>query len=594
MSHWSEPQQPIVSPVDAIAAIDRELKSISDEKKRRTLNKIESFFPAEGEFRRELYGKHLEFFRAGKYYRSRMFSAGNRCGKALSNAMPVLTPNGWKAIEKLQVGDEVIGGDGNPCYVTGVYPQGVMPVVELSFDDGASVVATLDHLWRCRQNKDRYKDKWTIRSTQEIIDKGGISGDRQKVAEIPVCCCYMRKGLIPVDPYIVGLLAGDGCYTGCTNQPALSTADAEIAESVARFYPIKKRDDGKYDYMIAGLVTDLKFLGMWGFKSHEKHIPTDYLWNSKHVRLALLQGLMDTDGTADKAGRAIFYSTSPQLIEAVVFLVRSLGGKAKVAPKQTYYFQKGVRTAGRPSWSVQISISVCPFRLKRKAERWSPLKVRTLERRLQSAEPKEPCECTCISVDSADSTFVTKDFIVTHNTVAGAYETALHLCGAYPDWWEGRRFDRAISAWACGVSNETTKNVVQAELLGRLEKDDGASEGMLGMGTGMIPSHLIAGVEFHAQIRGAIKTAWIKHVSGKRSVLGFKSYEQSSTAFEGASIDLVWMDESADLDIYTECLMRTMTVDGCVMITATPLNGLTDLVMQFMPDGVVPESQVAV
>lgn len=185
--------------------------------------------------------------------------------------------------------------------------------------------------------------------------------------------------------------------------------------------------------------------------------------------------------------------------------------------------------------------------------------------------------------------------IISHNcgkTVTGAIETVFHLSGAYPLWWEGRRFEGPISAWACGTSNETTKNVVQAELLGKLEKDTNVSDDLIGMGTGMIPASLIAGVEFHAQIRGAVKTAWIRHVSGKRSVLGFKSYEQSSVAFEGTAIDWIWMDESAPLDVYTECLMRTMTGQGGeVIITATPLNGLTDLVMQFMPDGVVPEWQ---
>lgn len=178
-------------------------------------------------------------------------------------------------------------------------------------------------------------------------------------------------------------------------------------------------------------------------------------------------------------------------------------------------------------------------------------------------------------------------------TICGAYESTCHLTGIYPDFWEGRRFEKEISAWACGTSNETTKNVVQAELLGRLEKDDSLAMEHIGLGTGMIPGHLIAGVEFHAQIRGAIKTAWIKHVSGKRSVLSFKSYEQGSTAYEGTAMDWIWMDESPDLAIYTECLMRTMTGDGELIITATPLNGLTDLVMQFMPDGVIPETQIS-
>lgn len=179
-------------------------------------------------------------------------------------------------------------------------------------------------------------------------------------------------------------------------------------------------------------------------------------------------------------------------------------------------------------------------------------------------------------------------------TVAGAYEMTCHLTGIYPPWWEGRRFSEPIQAWACGTTNETTKNILQAELLGKLEKDDNVSDGVLGLGTGMIPAHLIASVEYHAQIRGAIKTAWVRHVNGGRSTLGFKSFESGREAFEGTSIHVVHLDESPSLEIYTECLMRTFTTDGICYITATPLNGLTDLVMQFMPDGVIPETQRAV
>lgn len=182
----------------------------------------------------------------------------------------------------------------------------------------------------------------------------------------------------------------------------------------------------------------------------------------------------------------------------------------------------------------------------------------------------------------------------TGKTTTGAFELTCHLSGIYPDWWEGRKFETAISAWACGTSNETTKNIVQAELLGRFEKDDAVGDDIIGMGTGMIPANLIASVEFHAQIRGAVKTAWVRHVSGKRSVLGFKSYEQTSTAFEGTAQHFIWADEEIPLDVYTECLMRTMTVDGLLLLTFSPLRGLSDVVQQFMPDGVVPETQIPV
>ncbi len=176
-------------------------------------------------------------------------------------------------------------------------------------------------------------------------------------------------------------------------------------------------------------------------------------------------------------------------------------------------------------------------------------------------------------------------------TTAGGFEMACHLTGNYPPFWPGRKFDSAIRAWACGTTNETTKNVVQAELLGHLEKDDNVSDGLIGMGTGMIPLSLIAGFEAHAQIRGAMKTVWVRHKSGGRSVLAFHSYEQGREAFEGTAQHVIWGDEEIPLDIYTECIMRLMTTDGIFYSTSTPLRGLTDIVMQFMPDGIVPEWQ---
>lgn len=395
MPHWSEPQQSVVSPIDAIAEVDRQIKGIEDEKKRRTLNKIDNFFPDTGEFRRELYPKHLEFFRAGRYYRSRMFSAGNRCllgSSVLEVSGPMLCRPERTVGEILHAGNspQVIASwqDGSKCWrpASSIFLKGFGPAVRLHLSNGQTFDCGLGH---------------------EVMDARGVFR--------PV------YAFGPEDPTAVGTR-------------------------------IERQED---------------------------------------------------------------------LPDQVILDI--------TVPSTNCYISQG---------------------------------------------------------------------LVSHNcgkTVAGAYETALHLGGIYPDWWEGRRFEGPISAWACGVSNETTKNVVQAELLGRLEKDEVVSEGMIGMGTGMIPAHLIAGVEFHAQIRGAVKTAWIKHVSGRRSMLGFKSYEQGSTAFEGTAMDWVWMDESADLEIYTECLMRTMTGQGGeIIITATPLNGLTDLVMQFMPDGVVPETQVAV
>lgn len=167
-------------------------------------------------------------------------------------------------------------------------------------------------------------------------------------------------------------------------------------------------------------------------------------------------------------------------------------------------------------------------------------------------------------------------------TVCGGYETTAHLTGLYPHWWEGRRFDKPITAWAAGKSNETTRDIVQNALLGDVtyETDDGR-KGF--NGKGMVPTHLMGRISWRRGVEDLVDSVLVKHVSGGWSRLGFKSYEQKRGAFEGTARHVIWLDEECPLDIYGECLIRTATTGGITMLTFTPLEGLTETVMQFMP-----------
>ena len=169
----------------------------------------------------------------------------------------------------------------------------------------------------------------------------------------------------------------------------------------------------------------------------------------------------------------------------------------------------------------------------------------------------------------------------------GAYETTLHLTGRYPDWWEGRRFDDPIDAWAAGDTASTVKDIIQEKLLGRLLRRSGdAANEAAGLGTGMIPGDLIRSVRPRAGVTDAIEVITVQHVSGGTSVLSLKSYEQGRTSFQGTRRHLIWLDEEPPLEIYTECLLRTMTCEGIVILTFTPLKGLSDVVQAFLPGGV--------
>ena len=160
-------------------------------------------------------------------------------------------------------------------------------------------------------------------------------------------------------------------------------------------------------------------------------------------------------------------------------------------------------------------------------------------------------------------------------TICGGYEAACHLTGLYPDWWEGRRFDEPTDGWAAGDTGQTTRDIIQDTLLG-------FPTGTIG--TGMIPGDLITQVRRRAGIADAIDTVKVKHVSGGESILGFKSYDQGRRSFQGTGKHFIWFDEECPQDVYGEALIRTMTTDGVIYVTFTPLMGMTQFIQDFLKD----------
>lgn len=168
----------------------------------------------------------------------------------------------------------------------------------------------------------------------------------------------------------------------------------------------------------------------------------------------------------------------------------------------------------------------------------------------------------------------------------GGYELTLHLTGRYPAWWEGRRFDKPIDAWAAGDTNETVRDIIQLKLLGRDEE---------GWGTGLVPGDDIAKVVKRQNGNGAVDYVEIRHQSGGMSRLGFKSYEQGRKAFQGTEKDVIWLDEESEEGIRSECALRLMTRNGLLIETFTPLRGLTPIVLKYLGDDAeVPEARMAV
>lgn len=369
-------------------------------------------------------------------------------GRAQPIFTPVLTPDGYRPIGSLQVGDLVIGSNGEPTPVLGVYPQGEKDVYRVTAQDGSSTLACGEHLWTVRTASDRRRNKpWRVLETKEMI--GNLRAAHARRYELPLLsapvCLPERE--VPMNAYALGLLLGDGCITGSTT-PSFSTADPALAFAlqIALEPDIAVMKKSQVDYTmrrirtpgdvitIANPVTAvMRELGLHGTRSHTKFVPELYLHNSADVRLAVLQGLLDSDGgpvtQLGRTCRVQYTTTSERLRDDVVALVRSLGGVAywRCRPAEG---RKPGRAKGRDVGyrhdayvlDIRLPEGVEPFRLKRKREKYHaaggggrPMRF------IDSIEPAGRTETVCIQVAAQDSLYVTEDYLLTHNTLNDAF-----------------------------------------------------------------------------------------------------------------------------------------------------------------------------
>ncbi len=162
----------------------------------------------------------------------------------------------------------------------------------------------------------------------------------------------------------------------------------------------------------------------------------------------------------------------------------------------------------------------------------------------------------------------------------GAYETTLHATGDYPDWWPGFRFNKPITSWAAGTTSTTARDIVQYKLIGPPEA----------IGSGLIPKdRIIKTTPKAGGVPNAVDTILVQHKSGGISKIKIKAYAEGRKSFEGTEQDWIWLDEECPMSIYTECVTRTMTTNGLIALTFTPLEGLTETVLQFIPNGEISE-----
>jgi phosphate starvation-inducible PhoH-like protein len=361
-------------------------------------------------------------------------------GRAQPVDRRVLTPWGWRRIGDLEVGELVVGSDGCPTPVLGVFPQGGREVFHVRAQDGAQTLACGDHLWFVTTPDDRRHGKaGRVLQTKDMI--GRLRQAHQHRFELPIVSqpVQFEPRPVSIDPYALGLLLGDGCITTKTT-PSFTTRDPELASALeSSFEGIELLRKTEIDYVLrregprrGGVANPVTVLlrenQLAGTTSSTKFVPVEYLLNSPEVRLAVLQGLLDTDGgPVTQRGRTcrVNYTTcSPQLCDDVVFLVRSLGGVAYVRVRPALGRKPGL-ARGRPVYhrsdaynlDIRLPAGIEPFRLDRKAAKYREFGAGRPMRFVHSIEPAGVADTVCIQVAAADSLYVTDDFLVTHNTL---------------------------------------------------------------------------------------------------------------------------------------------------------------------------------
>ncbi|MGV9383547.1 TraM recognition domain-containing protein [Nonomuraea sp. NPDC003707] len=368
---------------------------------------------------------------------------GPRTGKALHARTPVLTPHGWTPISELTPGCRIIGADGHPTTVSGVYPQGTRAAWRIRFSDGTSLLCDADHLWTVRTAD----SPWHTLTTRQLAE-GGLRDDHGAARyQIPIMGAARLEGArpverepgspaarpgrsgaasaLPLDPYVLGmLLAGD-------HLASVSRATVYGGPPPAGQVPTGPAADAGRDPHVEGVLAEL---GLLDCGLGNEHVPAAYLLAGISQRTALLHGLLEGGARLSRNGQVVFACRSHRLAQDLVFLVQSLGGLAVRAS----------RRASRRRFTRRMILHLPPAAWPGHDDgrddhgdhgggRWhggrSPRPGPPV-RSVVAIEPEGQAEMVCISVTDHDGLYVAADCIVTHNTTSRAIPAIVDAPGA--------------------------------------------------------------------------------------------------------------------------------------------------------------------
>lgn len=380
-----------------------------------------------------------------------VLTGGEGAGKALALDTEIPTPSGWTTMADLNPGDYVLGADGKPTRILAV--TDVMHDREcfrVEFSDGTHVVADAEHQWMTETYASRIRTAAQARrgatkphgtdqrgkrrhfpaviTTREIADTLHARGGHTLNHSIPAAAPLdLPSADLPLSPYVLGAWLGDG-HTA-EGRITIGEEDREAMTTVLETegWPANPQS-GKYLYGIRGLKVALRAIGVLG----RKHIPAAYLRGSFDQRLALLQGLMDTDGTVSSgvAPRCEFSVVDQRLATDVHELVLSLGIIATI--RESDATLNGLVVGRR--WRIGFRTELPVFQIPRKLERIKPLRTaRSRHRFVTAVIPVESVPVRCIQVDNADRMYLAgRQMVPTHNSTFVRQIAIASAAGIHP------------------------------------------------------------------------------------------------------------------------------------------------------------------
>lgn len=364
------------------------------------------------------YGGMYNEYKGGNH--SALIAARGK-GKAISYSTIVYTPDGYKRWEDIHIGSKLYGDDGIPTIVKEIYEQGEIPIYKVTFKDNREAFVSKDHLWTVKYGKSlrTVNTKWILENGfGNRIVKGKVHCPIENKCFVPINkSILIEEKQVPMDPYILGLSLGDGCIRYSTSNGILFSSHPndiiEYKTLINRNIRNYKNNNWFIEYPNAKQI--FKDLDLFDKSTADKFIPDIYKYNSEHIRLEILRGLMDTDGSVYKNGIE-FMSKSKQLAEDVLWIARSLGIKGRITSKFVSY--KGER---REYFRVKLITSKVIFKLPRKVNRIQNRETSFLKNQeefvaITDISYSHNEKAKCVVVDNDSHLFLMNDFIVTHNS----------------------------------------------------------------------------------------------------------------------------------------------------------------------------------